>query len=95
MASYSVNPDAVAQAERLIDGRQYVLQSDWGQVQPRASDQNDYLDPLNVKGARAKVHTVGEHIVLEVTSTDAAAAMEIARRARGLLTQGQIVSSAR
>jgi hypothetical protein len=44
MASYSVNPDAVAQAERLIDSRQYVLQSDWGQVQPRASDQNDYLE---------------------------------------------------
>ena len=44
MASYSVNPEAVAQAERLIDGRQYVLQSDWGQVQPRASDQNDYLE---------------------------------------------------
>ena len=34
MASYSVNPDAVAQAEHLIDSRQYVLDSDWGQVQP-------------------------------------------------------------
>jgi hypothetical protein len=44
MASYSVNPDAVAQAERLIDSRQYVLDSDWGQVQPRASDQNAYLE---------------------------------------------------
>ena len=43
MASYSVNPDAVAQAEHLIDSRQYVLDSDWGQVQPRASDQNAYL----------------------------------------------------
>ena len=32
-----------AQAERLIDSRQYVLDSDWGQVQPRASDQNAYL----------------------------------------------------
>jgi hypothetical protein len=29
MASYSVNPDAVMQAERLIDSRQYVLDSDW------------------------------------------------------------------
>ena len=44
VASYSVNPDAVAQAERLIDSRQYVLDSDWGQVQPRASDQNAYLE---------------------------------------------------
>ena len=37
-------PDAVQQAERLIDSRQYVLDSDWGQVQPRASDQNAYLE---------------------------------------------------
>ena len=44
MASYSVNPDAVTQAERLIDSRQYVLDSDWGQVQPRAADQNAYLE---------------------------------------------------
>ena len=33
----------MAQAEHLIDSRQYVLDSDWGQVQPRASDQNAYL----------------------------------------------------
>jgi hypothetical protein len=44
MASYSVNPEAVAHAEKLIDGRQYVLQSDWGQVQPRSNDENAYLD---------------------------------------------------
>ena len=43
MPSYAVNPDAVAQAERLIDGRQYVLDSDWGQVQPGAAEQNDFL----------------------------------------------------
>lgn len=43
MASYSVNPDAVAQAERLIDSRQYVLDSDWGKVQPTASEQNAFL----------------------------------------------------
>jgi len=41
MPSYAVNPDAVAQAERLIDSRQYVLDSDWGQVQPSAAEQND------------------------------------------------------
>ena len=44
MASYSVNPDAVTRAEKLIDSRQYVLSSDWGQVQPRASDENAYLE---------------------------------------------------
>jgi hypothetical protein len=43
MASYSVNPDAVAYAQQLIDHGQYVLNSDWGQVQPRAQDQNAYL----------------------------------------------------
>ncbi len=43
MASYSVNPDAVAWARHLIDSRQYVLESDWGTVQPRASQQNAYL----------------------------------------------------
>jgi hypothetical protein len=44
MASYEVNPAAVAHARRLIDGRQYVLDSDWGQVQPRAEDENGYLE---------------------------------------------------
>ncbi|HEX7195369.1 MAG TPA: hypothetical protein VF364_00900 [Candidatus Limnocylindria bacterium] len=44
MASYSVNPQAIAHAERLIDARQYVLDSDWGEVQPRAEDENAYLE---------------------------------------------------
>jgi hypothetical protein len=44
MASYSVNTVAVAHARRLIDGRQYVLDSDWGEVQPRAEDQNAFLE---------------------------------------------------
>jgi hypothetical protein len=43
VASYSVNPDGVAWAQHLIDSGQYVLQSDWGQAQPRPGDQNDYL----------------------------------------------------
>ena len=43
MASYSVNPDAVARARRLIDARQYVLDSDWGVVQPRADAENAFL----------------------------------------------------
>ena len=44
MATYRVNPVAVAHAERLIDARQYVLVSDWGRVQPRAEQENAYLE---------------------------------------------------
>jgi hypothetical protein len=43
MASYSVNDGAVARAQRLIDSRQYVLESDWGSVQPRARAENAFL----------------------------------------------------
>lgn len=43
MASYAVNPAAVARARRLIDARQYVLDSDWGEVQPDAEAENRYL----------------------------------------------------
>lgn len=44
MARYEVNPAAVERAEQLIDARQYVLDSDWGEVQPRAAEENDYLE---------------------------------------------------
>ena len=44
MASYSVNPAAVTRATELIRARQYVLDSDWGEVQPGAAEQNAYLD---------------------------------------------------
>ena len=44
MARYEVNPDAVAHARELIDKRQYVLDSDWGDVQPGAEAQNAYLE---------------------------------------------------
>ena len=44
MASYTVNERAVARARRLIDARQYVLASDWGEVQPRADGENAYLE---------------------------------------------------
>ena len=44
MASYAANSDGVAKARELIDARQYVLDSDWGDVQPSADDQNAYLD---------------------------------------------------
>ncbi|MBD3914539.1 hypothetical protein [Nocardioides hwasunensis] len=44
MATYEVNPAAVGHASRLIDARQYVLDSDWGDVQPDAEAQNAYLE---------------------------------------------------
>jgi hypothetical protein len=43
MASYHVNERAIAAAREQIDKRQYVLDSDWGDVQPTADDQNRYL----------------------------------------------------
>ena len=43
MATYAVNDAAVAHASRLIDARQYVLDSDWGESQPNAEAQNAYL----------------------------------------------------
>lgn len=43
MASYSVNPRALARARRLIDARQYVVKSDWGESQPTADDENAFL----------------------------------------------------
>ena len=44
MASYSVNERAVRRARELIDARQYVLNSDWGEAQPKAEDENAYLE---------------------------------------------------
>jgi hypothetical protein len=44
VATYLVNPVGVAHAERLIDARQYVLDSEWGAVQPRAAQENAYLE---------------------------------------------------
>ena len=44
MASYEVNKAAVAKAEQMIDARQYVLDSDWGDVQPNANAENAYLE---------------------------------------------------
>jgi hypothetical protein len=44
IASYAVNPKAVARAERLIAARQYVLDSDWGDVQPKAAQENAFLE---------------------------------------------------
>ena len=43
IASYRVNDAAVRHAKRLIESRQYVLDSDWGEAQPRARQENAYL----------------------------------------------------
>jgi len=42
--TYKVNQRAVERARELIDARRYVLRSDWGLRQPRAEDENRYLD---------------------------------------------------
>lgn len=44
MATYAVNSRAVDHARHLIEARQYVLDSDWGDAQPRADDENGYLE---------------------------------------------------
>jgi hypothetical protein len=62
MASYSVNQNAVARARRLIDARQYVLQSDWGEVQPNADDENAFLEG----------HSWGEYAEWHLGLTDGA-----------------------
>ncbi len=43
MASYAVNERAVAHARKLIRSRQYVLASEWGEVQPKTEAQNAFL----------------------------------------------------
>ena len=54
--------DGVAWAQHLIDSGQYVLDSDWGTVQPRASDQNAFL----------KSHTWEEYARWHLGLTDGA-----------------------
>jgi hypothetical protein len=44
MASYVVNEPGVARARQLIEARQYVLDSEWGEVQPKAADENSFLE---------------------------------------------------
>jgi hypothetical protein len=43
MASYTVNPRGIERAKRLIESRQYVLRSRWGDVQPDAEQENAFL----------------------------------------------------
>jgi hypothetical protein len=44
VASYSVNEAGIARARQLIEARQYVLESEWGTAQPRAADENAFLE---------------------------------------------------
>jgi hypothetical protein len=44
MASYAVNDEAVAYVRGMIDRRQYVLDSDWGDSQPNAATENAYIE---------------------------------------------------
>jgi hypothetical protein len=44
MASYSVNKAGLAFARELIAKRQYVLDSEWGAVQPKAATETAYLE---------------------------------------------------
>ncbi|MEO8638363.1 MAG: hypothetical protein ABI458_00450 [Chloroflexota bacterium] len=43
MPSYSVNKRAVAHVRKLIQAKHYVLNSDWGEAQPGADDENRFL----------------------------------------------------
>jgi hypothetical protein len=43
VAKYVVNERGVAKARELIEARQYVLDSEWGDVQPRAAAENEFL----------------------------------------------------
>jgi hypothetical protein len=71
MARYTVNDRAVAHARRLIDARQYVLDSDWGEVQPRAEDENKFL----------KTHSWEEYALWHLGLTERAAEETKARYA--------------
>jgi hypothetical protein len=44
VATYTVHRAGIEHAARLIDSRQYVLDSDWGKEQPDAAAQNAYLE---------------------------------------------------
>jgi hypothetical protein len=63
MATYTLNQRAVDHARRLIEARRYVLNSDWGEVQPKADDENRYL----------KSHSWDEYDLWHLGLTDGAA----------------------
>jgi hypothetical protein len=71
MASYTLNERAVAHARKLIDARQYVLESDWGDVAPNAEAENAYL----------KSHSWDEYAAWHLGLTDGASDETKARHA--------------
>ena len=62
MASYILNKAAVAHARQLIETHKYVLDSDWGDVQPSADDENAFL----------KTHSWAEYAAWHLGLTDGA-----------------------
>ena len=44
MPKYTVNRRAVAKARSLIDAHHYRVRSEWADAQPRADDQNAFLE---------------------------------------------------
>jgi hypothetical protein len=73
MASYTVNKAAVERARRMIDARQYVLNSDWGEVRPDADAQNAFL----------RSHSWDEYAQWHLARTDGATDETKARYAFG------------
>jgi hypothetical protein len=71
VASYSVNERGVARARQLIEARQYVLRSEWNDVQPRADSENAFLQS----------HTWDEYAEWHLGLTDGAADRTKARYA--------------
>ena len=71
MAKYALNEAAVRNCRRLIEAKQYVLNSEWGEVQPRADAQNDFLER----------HSWGEYAAWHLGLTDGAADQTKARYA--------------
>jgi hypothetical protein len=71
MASYTLNKAAVAHARRLIKAHMYVLDSDWGEVQPKAEDENAFL----------KTHSWKEYAAWHLGLTDGATDETKARHA--------------
>ena len=64
MASYTLNQAGYDKARTLIDARQYVVRSTWGDVQPSADDENAYLE-------KHSWHEYGEwHLALSDDAND-------------------------
>jgi hypothetical protein len=64
MAKYAVNTAGVAKCRELIKAKQYVLDSDWGEVQPNAEAENAFL------ARRSWDEYAAWHLGLTVGATD-------------------------